>query len=552
MRIAIYARYSSDHQDERSIEDQIRLCRERACAIGGNVIGTYTDYAISGAHLKSRPDASRMLRDAQDGRFDAILTEALDRLSRDQEDVAGLYKRLRFAGVKIITLSEGEVDELHIGFKGTMNALFLRDLAVKIRRGQSGRVAVGLAAGGLSYGYRVVKKLDDRGEPMRGLREIDEEQAEVVRRIFREFVSGRSARTIAAGLNHDKIPSPFGGEWAASTINGNLKRRSGFLYNEAYVGLLVFNRLSMFKDPETGKRVSRPNPAEKWQVVEVPHLRIVSDDLWDAAQARKKLYGGKRTHERRRPKHMFSGLVRCGVCGSSYTVKNRDQLACSAHREKGTCNNNRTIRVEELERRVLQGIERRLLAPDAIAEFLLEYHAEQKRLRAATTKKRREAEKRLGVIMRQIKSIISAIADGIATREMKTTLLEIDREKEALENELLSFEQLDTVVELHPAAVDAYRRAVANLQSALTSDDKERREAMDIIRSLVTSIDVLPQEGRGQVELQVCGALAELLNLPSRRPGEPPDAVMMVAEVRYHRSPRPDWPAFTLHLEAAV
>src|SRR5258708_31570163 len=158
---------------------------------------------------------------------------------------------------------------------------------------------------------------------------------------------------------------------------------------------------------------------------------------------------------------MFSGLVRCGVCGSSYTVKNRDQLACSAHREKGTCNNNRTIRVEELERRVLQGIERRLLAPDAIAEFLLEYHAEQKRLRAATTKKRREAEKRLGGIMRQIKSIISAIADGIATREMKTTLLEIDREKEALENELLSFEQLDTVVELHPAAVDAYRRAVA-------------------------------------------------------------------------------------------
>jgi site-specific DNA recombinase len=59
MRIAIYARYSSDHQDERSIEDQIRLCRERACAIGANVVGTYTDYAISGAHLKSRPDASR-------------------------------------------------------------------------------------------------------------------------------------------------------------------------------------------------------------------------------------------------------------------------------------------------------------------------------------------------------------------------------------------------------------------------------------------------------------------------------------------------------------
>src|SRR5262249_16508812 len=88
----------------------------------------------------------------------------------------------------------------------------------------------------------------------------------------------------------------------------------------------------------------------------------------------------------------------------------------------------------------------------------------------------------------------------------EATLLEIDREKEALENELLGFEQLNTVVELHPAAVDAYRRAVANLQSALASHDKERREAMDIIRSVLTSIHVLPQQARGQVELQVCGA----------------------------------------------
>jgi site-specific DNA recombinase len=530
MRIAIYARYSSEHQSEHSIDDQVRLCRERASAIGGNVVEVFADYAISGAHLKSRPEISRLLKDAQDGRFDAILSEALDRLSRDQEDVAGLYKRLRFAGVKIITVSEGEVDELHVGLKGTMNALFLRDLAAKIKRGQSGRIAIGLVAGGLSYGYRVVKKLDDRGEPMRGLREVDEDQAEVVRRIFREFAAGRSGRTIAAGLNHEGIPSPFGGEWAASTINGNLKRRSGFLYNEAYMGLLVFNRLSMIKDPETGKRLSRPNPPEKWQIVESPHLRIVPDDLWDAVQARKKLYGGTRIHERRRPKHMFSGLVCCGACGSSFTVKNRDQLACAAHREKGTCDNNRTIRVAELERRVLNGIERRLLAPDAIAEFLREYHAERKRLQAATSRKRRQAEKRLAATMRQIKSIISAIAEGLATREMKTTLLEIDREKEALESELKAFEQLDTVVELHPSAIDAYRRAVANLQTALSADDKERREAMDIVRSLVTSIEVVPLTTRGQVELRVCGALAELLNLPNRRPGEPPDAAMMVAE----------------------
>jgi site-specific DNA recombinase len=85
-------------------------------------------------------------------------------------------------------------------------------------------------------------------------------------------------------------------------------------------------------------------------------------------------------------------------------------------------------------------------------------------------------------------------------------------------------------VVLHPAAVDAYRKKVTELQAALISDEPGRREAMDIVRSLVSGIKVVPLEGRGQVELHVCGSLAELLNLPRRQPGEPPSAAMVVAE----------------------
>lgn len=66
--------------------------------------------------------------------LDRILTESLDRLSRDQEVIAGFYKRTRFAGISITTLSEGDVNELHIGLKGTMGALYLKDLADKTRR----------------------------------------------------------------------------------------------------------------------------------------------------------------------------------------------------------------------------------------------------------------------------------------------------------------------------------------------------------------------------------------------------------------------------------
>lgn len=529
-RVALYARYSSDNQREASIEDQLRICRERAEREGWQIVEVYTDAAISGATMVLRPGIKTLLADAQEDHFDIVLSEALDRLSRDQEDIAGLFKRLRFAGVQIVTLSEGKVDELHVGLKGTMNALFLRDLAAKIKRGQIGRILKGYSVAGLSYGYRVVRRFDERGEPIRGLREIDEEQADVIRRIFREFASGQSGRMIAAGLNRDGIPSPFGGDWSGSTINGNLKRRSGILYNEAYIGLLVFNRIHMVKDPETGKRISRPNPPDQWQVVPAPHLRIVDDKLWDAVQARKKLYGGTRLHERRRPKHMFSGLVRCGCCGASYTVKSKDQLACAAHREKGTCDNGRTIRVPDLERRVLEGIKQRLLAPDAIADCLAEYHAERKRLTAKVRQERQQIEKRLGAIERQINNIIDAIADGVATASMKSRLLEIEAEKERLTTQLAVLMESSKVVELHPASIEVYRRKVAELQNALNTDEGDRREAGNVIRSLVTAIEVMPLEGRGELELGVHGALAELLNLPRRKPGELPATAMMVAE----------------------
>ena len=96
------------------------------------------------------------MRDAFSRRFDVVLAESLDRFGRDQEDTAGLFKRLTFAGVNIATLAEGDITHLHIGFKGTMNALFLKDLAEKTRRGLRGRVEAGKAGGGLCYGYRVV------------------------------------------------------------------------------------------------------------------------------------------------------------------------------------------------------------------------------------------------------------------------------------------------------------------------------------------------------------------------------------------------------------
>ena len=139
VKVALYARYSSDNQRDASIADQLRVCRAYAERHGWTICEEYTDHAVSGATLL-RAGFQALMRDALNRQFDVVLAESLDRFSRDQEDTAGLFKRLTFAGVNIVTLAEGDITHLHIGFKGTMNALFLKDLADKTHRGMRGRV----------------------------------------------------------------------------------------------------------------------------------------------------------------------------------------------------------------------------------------------------------------------------------------------------------------------------------------------------------------------------------------------------------------------------
>src|SRR5262249_54074264 len=152
------------------------------------------------------------------------------------------YKRLRHSDIRLLTIAEGEITELHVGLKGTMNALFLKDLALKIRRGQRGRVEAGKIPGGNSYGYRIVHALLSDGTVSPGEQEINPSKATIIQRILNEYADGMAPRQIAARLNREAVPSPRGGQWNASTINGNRRRRNGILNNELYTGQVTYNR----------------------------------------------------------------------------------------------------------------------------------------------------------------------------------------------------------------------------------------------------------------------------------------------------------------------
>src|SRR6187399_2069122 len=139
-RAVIYARFSTDLQNERSIEDQISLCRTYADREALNVIGSYDDRARSGGSVMGRDGLLRLLDDAREKCFDVIIVEALDRLSRDMEDLAGIHKRLSFLGIEIRAVHEGVVNTVLVGLRGLVGQLYRDDNAQKIRRGQAGRV----------------------------------------------------------------------------------------------------------------------------------------------------------------------------------------------------------------------------------------------------------------------------------------------------------------------------------------------------------------------------------------------------------------------------
>ena len=259
-RFAIYARFSSNMQKPQSIEDQIYLCSERVHALSGVVAFTCSDAAETATTVHERDGLRELLEAARTGLIDAVCAEALDRISRNHADMADIFHRLCYYDVSLITLEEGEINAMHIGFKGVKNEAFVDSLAQKTRRGQAGRVREGRIPGGLSYGHSVANKIAGDGQAVRGLRKINQVQARIIRQIFRLYAGGMSTRWIAAKLNAEGIPSPRGRPWSAVTINGNRKRRNGILNNELYRGVIIYNRQHFIRDPDTGKRQAQPNP----------------------------------------------------------------------------------------------------------------------------------------------------------------------------------------------------------------------------------------------------------------------------------------------------
>ena len=525
MNVELYARYSSPNQSDASVPDQLRDCRARADRECWTVTGEYSDRAITGKTFLLRPGVQELVADALHGRFQILLAESQDRLSRDMEDIAGLFKRLSYVGVKIITLAEGEITHLHVGLKGAMNEIFLKDLANKTFRGQVGRVEKGKIPGGNAYGYDLAPCIGADGKIERGSRTVNPSQAAIIVRIFSEYLAGKSARLIAMQLNRDGVPGPRGGAWGFSTINGNAKRGTGILNNEMYIGRLIWNRQHFVRDPDTGKRQARPNPSTAWKSKDVPEWMIVKDHLWHAVKARQaaatRVRGSDEENhfrERRRPKYLFSGLAKCGCCGGGYTMISAKLVGCATARNKGTCANRLNIRREELENRIVGALREHLMDPALFKVFCEEFTRELNRIRVEARSGVDAAKAEIKKIDRELDTLLDLILKGGAAERINAKMVELEQRKKLLESNVANAGNSPPL--LHPEMATYYRRQVEQLHAALIDGDETNQiEAKEILRSLVEAIILTPGDDC-RLDVEVRGALAGILTVASPPKGQ--------------------------------
>jgi len=289
----------------------------------------------------------------------------------------------------------------------------------------------------------------------------------------------------------------------------------------------------MVKDPDTGKRVSRPNPPKEWQIAEVPDLAIVSRELFDAAQNRKAKNKGTHCSKQQAPKRILSGLLRCAACGGGMSTKGADKtgrvrVRCTTAAESGTCPDPQTFYVDDIENRVLSALRAEMKSPAAIAEYVKTYTEERQRLAAKLEKQRAASERKIG----ELRCALDRLVDDIAFGRVDSAIFgpratELDQERKPLESQLAAADA-PKVITLHPGVLADYERKLERLQEAIELDIQEGDPAHgQAIRDLVECVTVRHKaECPGNIEIEITGRLNSLLGdkaFPNRVGHERPE-----------------------------
>jgi DNA invertase Pin-like site-specific DNA recombinase len=472
----------SDLQQDRSVEDQFHICRSLAKREGIRVVQTFDDRALSGASLIDRKGALALIDAAKRKAFDTVIVESLDRLSRDQADLAIIYKTLQFHGVEICTVNEGVATPMHVGIRGLLGAMFLRDLGDKVRRGAMGRVREGKIPGAVAYGYEAVP-----GKP--GERRIKPDEAKVLRFIYEQTAKGRSGRDIAAELTAKGVPAPDGGSHWSHQIFTN--GQTGLVGRPLHRGEIHWNTKRTVLNPETGRKTKRFNDRKDWLIVPAEHLRIIDEPLWDAAmkvrrdRAEQLAPNGKKQRAViPRNRFILSGMLRCAACGGSMRIagatRSGPRMVCSRAHQRDECSNRRTYSLQALKECIADFIQQHVDEPKrldaAMRQWQIDYAKSAKQNRAESE----VIERRLSRLSNQINRLAAAVRDSdIEVPELLAQMKPLQMERAELEQRAEALARESNIVSVHPsigAAVAERMRAMGKAILAANSDEQAKAD----------------------------------------------------------------------------
>jgi site-specific DNA recombinase len=512
LRCSAYARYSSDQQSPASIEDQLRRCYEYANTQGWEVLGeyVYTDEELSGSGadrpgwIKLRAAVTRKPRP-----FDILLVDDTSRLSRNLGEISSFMDEVRFLEIGVIAVSQGidsrsKTSKVVLTIHGLTDEMFLEELASKTHRGLEGRALKGLNTGGRCYGYDNVpvdSVIGADGVPAKR-RQINEAEAEVIRRIFQMYANYFSLKSITKTLNTEHVPPPrkrrdrSSPTWCPSAIREMLRR-------ELYIGQIVWNRRKFVKVPRTNKRVSRQRPESERVFLPVPDLRIVDQELWDRVQKRIAFvaeeynYANRPglTHRASTSPYLLTGILKCGACGHNLIIVTgrgnggHPRYGCPINFNRGACANGVKLRADEIEARLFSDLQNAVLQPEAIEYAVQEFERQlQSSLSALDT--------RIGQMRQRASQLQKEIANLAATAAQcgPTPVLvkEINNRQEDLED--ITRQILGTEPDTVSAEIGRIRRFVTgqlgDIRQLLTTDV---RRAKAELQKHIAEIRMVPQ-----------------------------------------------------------
>ena len=409
----IYARYSSERQNEQSIESQLRVCNEYAQRNGLYVMDSYIDKAMTGTN-DNRPSFQRMLADAEKSKaWDIVLVYAIDRFGRNSIEIAVNKQKLKKNGKTLISATQRTsenidgtknldgilLENVYIGLAEYYSA----ELSQKVKRGMQENLNKGLFTGGyISYGYAVENKRVS----------VAENEAAVVLDIFNMYANGYMAKEIIAELKRRGIT--HNGRPFITTAIYNI------LHNKKYIGQFETN----------GSVYTNIYPA------------IVPLDLFEQVQRRTER--NKLGQVSRETVFLLKGKITCGYCGkgingesgTSHTGEKYYFYKC-ANRKKNTHNcHKQIVRQEVLEKKVLDitmDIFTNKVNLDIICDEIMRVH-EKHRAEQSTLKLLREDKAKAE---KSLNNILTAIEEGIINSTTKNRMAELEQRIDELNGKIL-------------------------------------------------------------------------------------------------------------------